>query len=55
MDNLLPPKNEQPLALIKNAGAQVRFLPAYLPDLNLIEMIWSVVKRLLRGGEVYLG
>jgi transposase len=29
----------------------VRFLPAYSPDLNPIEMMWSKVKALLRKTE----
>jgi transposase len=51
MDNLSPHKNEQTLALIATAGAEVRFLPAYSPDLNPIEKMWSKVKTLLRGAE----
>lgn len=48
MDNLGAHKNERTLALLRQAGAQVRFLPAYSPDLNPIEMMWSKVKALLR-------
>lgn len=48
MDNLGAHKNDQTLALITRAGAEVRFLPAYSPDLNPIEMMWSKVKSLLR-------
>ena len=48
MDNLGAHKNERTLALIRQAGAEVRFLPAYSPDLNPIEMMWSKVKALLR-------
>ena len=51
MDNLSPHKNEVTLALITAAGASVRFLPAYSPDLNPIEMMWSKVKTLLRTAE----
>jgi transposase len=51
MDNLAPHKNEQTVALITAAGASVRFLPAYSPDLNPIEMMWSKVKSLLRTAE----
>jgi transposase len=51
MDNLAPHKNEQTVALITAAGASVRFLPAYSPDLNPIEMMWSKVKALLRAAE----
>ena len=51
MDNLSPHKSDQTLALIVNAGAQVLFLPAYSPDLNPIEKMWSKVKALLRCAE----
>lgn len=51
MDNLGPHKNEQTIALIAAAGASVRFLPAYSPDLNPIEMMWSKLKALLRAAE----
>ena len=51
MDNLSPHKSDPTLALITQAGAQVRFLPAYSPDLNPIEKMWSKVKSLLRGAE----
>jgi len=48
MDNLAPHKHDQTLGLITAAGATVRFLPAYSPDLNPIEMMWSKVKAWLR-------
>lgn len=51
MDNLGAHKNERTLALIEAAGAEVRFLPAYSPDLNPIEMMWSKVKALLRKAQ----
>lgn len=51
MDNLGAHKNERTLGLITQAGAEVRFLPAYSPDLNPIEMMWSKVKSLLRKAE----
>ena len=51
MDNLAPHKNAQTLALIQAAGAQVLFLPAYSPDLNPIEKMWSKVKNSLRRAE----
>ena len=51
MDNLSPHKSDPTLALITQAGAQVLFLPAYSPDLNPIEKMWSKVKGLLRGAE----
>ena len=51
MDNLTPHKSEETLALIAQAGARVLFLPAYSPDLNPIEKMWSKVKNLLRCAE----
>jgi transposase len=51
MDNLAPHKNEATGALITATGASVRFLPAYSPDLNPIEMMWSKVKASLRAAE----
>jgi transposase len=51
MDNLGAHKNEATLALIAAAGARTRFLPAYSPDLNPIEMMWSKVKAFLRAAE----
>ena len=51
MDNLSPHKSDPTLALITNAGAQAIFLPAYSPDFNPIEKMWSKVKNLLRGAE----
>ena len=48
MDNLGAHKNESTLELITRRGAQVRFLPAYSPDLNPIEKMWSKIKSLLR-------
>lgn len=51
MDNLSPHKSDPTLALITQAGAQVLFLPAYSPDLNPIEKMWSKVKALLRTAE----
>ena len=47
MDNLGAHKNDRTLALI----TQVRFLPAYSPDLNPIEMMWRKVKSLLRKAQ----
>jgi transposase len=51
MDNLSPHKSEPTLSLLKQAGAQVVFLPAYSPDLNPIESMWSKVKTHLRSAE----
>ena len=51
MDNLAPHKSAPTLALIRAAGAEARFLPAYSPDLNPIEPMWSKVKACLRTAE----
>lgn len=51
MDNLAPHKSDPTLKLIEAAGAQPLFLPAYSPDLNPIEKMWSKVKSLLRSTE----
>jgi transposase len=51
MDNLSPHKSEPTLSLITDAGAQFLFLPAYSPDLNPIEKMWSKVKNYLRSAE----
>ncbi len=51
MDNLSPHKGTPALALIAQAGAEVRFLPAYSPDFNPIEPMWSKVKTSLRRAE----
>lgn len=51
MDNLSPHKSDPTLALMTAAGAEVVFLPAYSPDLNPIEKMWSKVKALLRAAE----
>ncbi len=51
MDNLRPHKSPETLALITAVGAEVLFLPAYSPDLNPIEKMWSKVKNHLRTLE----
>jgi transposase len=49
MDNLSSHKSERVRALIEAAGASLRFLPPYSPDLNPIENVFSKIKQLLRG------
>ncbi len=51
MDNLSAHKDARSLAMLEQAGVEVRFLPPYSPDLNPIELMWSKVKNLLRGAE----
>jgi len=55
MDNLSPHKHDATLHLIEQSGAAVRFLPAYSPDLNPIEKMWSKVKQFLRSAEARTG
>ena len=49
MDNLSCHKGAHIEELIKQAGAEVRYLPPYSPDYNPIEMMWSKVKGYLRA------
>jgi transposase len=49
MDNLSAHKDARVIAAIKSAGAIVCHLPAYSPDLNPIEKMWSKVKEILRS------
>jgi transposase len=51
MDNLAVHKSEAILALIRRVGAEAVFLPAYSPDLNPIEKMWSKLKNILRSLE----
>ncbi|HRQ89586.1 MAG TPA: IS630 family transposase [Bacteroidia bacterium] len=48
MDNLSSHKDRSALRMLGEAGVSVRFLPAYSPDLNPIELMWSKVKSWLR-------
>ena len=50
MDNLSSHKTPGVVAAIEAAGAQVRYLPPYSPDLNPIELAYSKFKKLLRDG-----
>jgi transposase len=51
MDNLGSHKRLPPVAAIEAAGASVRFLPAYSPDLNPIEKLFSKLKASLRRAK----
>lgn len=48
LDNLSAHKALDIRESIENAGAQLRYLPPYSPDLNPIEQMWSKVKTYLR-------
>lgn len=50
MDNLRTHKVDGVAAAIEAAGASVRYLPAYSPDLNPIEMAFAKLKAALRKG-----
>ena len=50
MDNLRTHKVEGVREAIEAAGAKVRYLPAYSPDLNPIEMAFAKLKAALRKG-----
>jgi transposase len=49
MDNLSCHKTAEVARLIEGAGAVVRYLPAYSPDLNPIEQLFSKLKVALRS------
>ena len=51
LDNLSPHKHPATTRLVEQAGARVRFLPPYSPDLNPIEKMWSKVKAMLRSAK----
>ena len=48
-DNLSVHKNARARAAIKARGAELRFLPAYSPDLNPIEMVFAKLKAIVRS------
>jgi len=50
-DNLPAHKNQIIRDLIEARGASLRYLPAYSPDLNPIELVFAKLKRLLRSAE----
>jgi len=48
LDNLAAHKNQRVRELIKSVGGELWYLPAYSPDLNPIEKMWSKIKSILR-------
>ena len=50
-DNLAAHRDAEAQKLIEARGAELVFLPAYSPDLNPIEMMWSKVKTHLRQAK----
>lgn len=51
MDNLSAHKSAAVARLLEEAGAQLRYLPPYSPDLNPIEQLWSKVKSSLKKAK----
>jgi len=51
MDNLSAHKREDIATQIASAGATLEYLPAYSPDLNPIEKMWSKIKEFLRAAK----
>ena len=49
MENLSSHKVQGAVGMIEDVGAQVWYLPAYSPDFNPIEHMWSKVKSVLRS------
>ena len=48
LDNLSAHKSQQARTLIESVGAKLWYLPAYSPDFNPIEKMWSKIKSILR-------
>jgi transposase len=48
LDNLRSHKGHDIRAMIRKAGAKLFFLPAYSPDLNPIEQLFSKIKQAMR-------
>lgn len=49
MDNLSSHKGPEIEMMIRQAGAELWFLPPYSPDFNPIEKMWSKIKAILRA------
>jgi len=49
MDNLAAHKRPAIADMLRQAQAELRYLPPYSPDFNPIELMWSKVKGCLRG------
>ncbi len=48
MDNARVHDDEDAIAMIEATGARTMFLPAYSPELNPIELMWSKVKNFIK-------
>jgi len=51
MDNLSVHKDAEACRLIRDAGADVLFLPPYSPEFNPIEKAWAKIKALIRRAD----
>ena len=51
LDNLAAHKHPDARLAIERAGAQLRFLPAYSPDFNPIELVFAKLKAFLRAAR----
>ena len=51
LDNLGSHKGKAVREAIERAGAQLRFLPPYSPDLNPIEQVFAKLKHLMRKAQ----
>jgi transposase len=51
LDNLAVHKQPEVRTAIEQAGAQIRFLPPYSPDLNPIELAFAKLKAFLRAAR----
>lgn len=49
MDNLSVHKSPAAETEVASRQAEIKYLPAYSPDMNPIEKMWSKLKQLLRG------
>jgi len=49
LDNLASHKSQAAQAFVESRSADYLFLPAYSPDFNPVEKMWSKVKQLLRS------
>jgi len=52
MDNARIHKDRRTLSMIKARGYRVKFLPPYSPDLNPIELSFSVIKSFIKRYNV---
>jgi transposase len=49
LDNLGAHRSHRAKQLIESAGAQIKWLPPYSPDMSPIEECWSKLKQILRS------